>query len=441
MRQETTAVPTGAELWLNSGALLAGAIIARLSRASAILICARLLRPERFGEVVAALAAYEMLRVIGEAGLDTRLIRHIAREPTQTRKLTATTISLKIKIYTFLIASGLAVAILRIGSADWHLFASIAIGTFGIAVTGSAQAVVTARLDAKALLPYQAASGAAFLVMVGAAAAVARTSLATALAIGLADLAGGVIQSGYLRRIGALSRLTLTSPASDRAALSESWPVGGVTAVATAYGRLGIGALALAAGATAVAQYGVAYRVVEVFLLASSAVAGAAYAATARVEAAGSDGASRLLLESILKRTVLPVTVLAVTVAGAAGALRVFLGPNYSVAVATTRVLAFALPPMFLNGLLTAHLYGQGRYRTVFRIALINLLVNLGLLAALLPSGGPPAVALAVVTTECANTFLQGRAAQLPLSSLPYQVAALSLLASLILFLGAIHGG
>ena len=138
------AVPSGAELWLNSGALLAGAIIARLSRASAILICARLLRPERFGEVVAALAAYEMLRVIGEAGLDTRLIRHVAREPTQTRNLTATTISLKIKIYTFLIASGLAVAILRISSADWHVFASIAIGTFGIAVTGSAQAVVTA---------------------------------------------------------------------------------------------------------------------------------------------------------------------------------------------------------------------------------------------------------------------------------------------------------
>src|SRR5207245_11351274 len=141
----------------------------------------------------------------------------------------------------------------------------------------------------------------------------------------LADLAGVVIQSGYLRRIGALSRLTLTSPASDRAALSESWPVGGVTAVATAYGRLGIGALALTAGATAVAQYGVAYRVVEVFLLASSAVAGAAYAATARVAAAGPDGASRALLEGSLKRTAVPVTAPAVTCVAALSPIQVLV--------------------------------------------------------------------------------------------------------------------
>ena len=53
-------------LWTNSGAQLAGAIIARVSRAGAILTAARLLGPEGFGIVATGLAGYEMLRVLGE---------------------------------------------------------------------------------------------------------------------------------------------------------------------------------------------------------------------------------------------------------------------------------------------------------------------------------------------------------------------------------------
>src|SRR6267378_3239133 len=66
-------------LWTNSGAQLAGAIIARVSRAGAILTAARLLGPEGFGIIATGLAGYEMLRVLGELGLDTRLIRRVAQ--------------------------------------------------------------------------------------------------------------------------------------------------------------------------------------------------------------------------------------------------------------------------------------------------------------------------------------------------------------------------
>jgi peptidoglycan biosynthesis protein MviN/MurJ (putative lipid II flippase) len=83
---------------------------------------------------------------------------------------------------------------------------------------------------------------------------------------------------------------------------------------------------------------------------------------------------------------------------------------------------------------LTAHLYGRGRFHTVLRIALINLGVTVLVLAVLLPSGGPPAAALAVVCTECANTWLQSRAAGLARGAWSRRVAAVCLAAGAVTF-------
>jgi peptidoglycan biosynthesis protein MviN/MurJ (putative lipid II flippase) len=94
---------------------------------------------------------------------------------------------------------------------------------------------------------------------------------------------------------------------------------------------------------------------------------------------------------------------------------------------------------MFVNGVLTAHLYGRGRYHTVLLIALGNLVVNAALILALVPAGGPPAVALAVVATESLNTALQSRAAGLPYRAWSWPVAAVSLVAGAVNFLRAIH--
>jgi O-antigen/teichoic acid export membrane protein len=288
------------------------------------------------------------------------------------------------------------------------------------------------------LLAHQVASGVAFLALVAGLTLLVHTPTANALAIGLGDLIGGVVLGSYLWRLAPHG-----PPARDRpsaiAALRESWPVGGVSILATTYARLGIAVLAVSWGSAAVAQYGVSYRVVEVFLLASGAVAGSAYAITARLEALGPDGAPRALLNDILRRTALPLLLVATAVAAGAGLLPMALGSHYGPAVATTRVLAFALPPMFVNGVLTAHLYGRGRYHTVLLIALGNLVVNAALILALVPAGGPPAVALAVVATESLNTALQSRAAGLPYRAWSWPVAAVSLVAGAVNFLRAIH--
>jgi O-antigen/teichoic acid export membrane protein len=427
------AVDRSAALWSNSVAQLVGVVIARVSRAGGILYAARALGPDGFGLVATALAAYEMLRVTGEAGLDTRLIRHAAQHPATAASATRQTLWLKLRLYAVLALAALALAAWRSGSAGALLLGALAIGTPGLALAGSAQAIATARLDARGLIPYQAAAGVLFFGLVAGAAYLIRTPTATALALGLGDLTAGAVLLGYVAL-----RLRLTEPGpratSDWAALREAWPVGAIGILGTAYARVGIAGLALYWGSAAVAQYGVSYRVVEVFLLASSAVAGSAYAVTARVEAEEGGAQARVLLDAVVRRVAVPVLLIGVGVAVAATWLPTLFGIAYMPAVATTRVLAWSLPVMFVNGLLTAHLYGRGRFHTVLRIALVNLGVTGLVLALLLPTGGPAAAALAVVCTECANTWLQSRAAGLGRGAWSWRLAALCLAAGLITF-------
>jgi O-antigen/teichoic acid export membrane protein len=374
-----------------------------------------------------------MLRVTGEAGLDTRLIRHAAQHPATAASATRQTLWLKLRLYAVFALAALALAAWRSGSGGALLVGALTIGTPGLALAGSAQAIATARLDARGLIPYQAAAGVFFFGLVAGAAYLARTPTATALALGLGDLTAGAVLLGYVAL-----RLRLTEPVSratsDWAALREAWPVGAIGILGTAYARVGIAGLALYWGSAAVAQYGVSYRVVEVFLLASSAVAGSAYAVTARVEAEEGGEQARVLLDAVVRRVAVPVLLIGVGVAVAATWLPTLFGIAYMPAVATTRVLAWSLPVMFVNGLLTAHLYGRGRFHTVLRIALSNLGVTVVVLALLLPTGGPPAAALAVVCTECANTWLQSRAAGLARGAWSWRLAALCLAAGLITF-------
>jgi O-antigen/teichoic acid export membrane protein len=251
----------------------------------------------------------------------------------------------------------------------------------------------------------------------------------------LADLLGSLAFLVYLRGTirGERARVEWSWPRWEW--LRESWPVAAVNILATTYARLGVWFLALQWGSSSVAQYGVSYRVVEVFLMASAAVGSSAFAVTAKLQKDGAQGAAEGLLVHVVGRVVWVLVLLVVVVITAASFLPDVLGVEYAPAAGVTRVLACALPPMFLNGLLTANLYGKGRYQTVLRIAVMNLVVNIGLLVALVPAWGAPGVAIAVLTTEALNTALQARAAGLSPRSPPFLIAAFSLSVGFFLFL------
>jgi len=422
-----------ARLWWNSASQLGATVLGRLSRAAAILISARVLGPDVFGRLATALAGYEMLRVIGEAGLDTRLVRVVAQDPSSAWRDIRQSILLKTQIYALLLALGTAATVLAGGWREAAVFLVVGLGAFGTALAGSTQAAVTGRLEAHALLPYQAAAGLVFFAMVFGTTITAVSLFPVALAIGFADVGGGMILGRYAYR--AFGSAATARPAkSALSALRESLPIGIITILATAYARVGIALLSLKWGATGVAQYGVSYRIVEVCLLASTAVAGSVYAVTSQVESTSSGNASAVLLVQLLRRLALPFLAVTLVVVVGAAALPALFGLRYAAAVPTTRVLAYSLAPMFVNGLLTAHLYGRGKYPVVLRIAVINLLVNMGALLMLVPRWGPPGVALAVVITECVNTMLQTQAARLPGGKWLWVMAMLCLVGAIVSF-------
>jgi O-antigen/teichoic acid export membrane protein len=426
-------------LWSNSVSQLIGVVCARLSRAAGILLTARALGAEGFGQLATGLAGYEMLRVIGEAGLDTRLIRLAAQEPGTAELAARRTIWLKIRLYAVATLAGVLLALSTTGRNGAALLGALSFGLVGVAVTGSSQALATARLDARGLIPYQAIAGLVFFVLVTTLARLIATPVAGAIAIGLGDTAAGAILFAYTR-ISLPRGENLGPRTADWTALKEAIPIGAIGIIGTAYARLGVGALAVFWGTAAVAQYGVSYRVVEVFLLASSAVSGSAYAVTSRIDVDEGVAGTRVLLDDVLRRVAPPALLISAAVVTGAPLLPILFGASYGPAVATTRVLAWALPAMFVNGLLTAHLYGRGRFRTVLGIAVVNLVVNVAALAVLLQFSGPPAAAMAVVCTECGNSFLQSRAAGLGPRSWSMRVAGISLAAGLVMFAVAIHG-
>ncbi|HKC46006.1 MAG TPA: oligosaccharide flippase family protein [Gemmatimonadales bacterium] len=425
-------------LWSNSVAQLIGVVCARLSRAAGILLMARALGPDGFGQLATGLAGYEMLRVIGEAGLDTRLIRLAAQDPGGAQLAARQTIWLKFRLYAVATLAGALLAFSTGGRNGTALLGALSVGLVGVALTGSSQAIATARLDARGLIPYQAVAGLVFFVVVTALARLIGTPVAGAIAVGLGDTAAGAIMFAYTR-IPLPPWRTSVSSQADWTALKEAIPIGAIGILGTAYARLGVAALAIFWGTVAVAQYGVSYRVVEIFLLASSAVSGSAYAVTSRIDSNEGVEGTRLLLNDVLKRVAPPTLLISTVVVAGAPLLPILFGASYAPAVATTRVLAWALPVMFVNGLLTAHLYGRGRFRTVLGIAVLNLVVNGAALTVFLQISGPPGAAMAVVCTECGNTFLQSRAAGLGPKSWSIWVAGISLIAGFAMFGIAIH--
>lgn len=435
MAHPPTAATHHRVLWSNSAAQLAGSIVARVSRAAAILVCARLLGASLFGQLATGLATYELLRVLSEAGLDTRLIRHVAQDATDSSSQTIRTIALKIALAIPLLGAGILFTGIGLGWQESVVVLALSVGLLGIATAGSVQATATARLDARALIPYQAIAGLVYFAVVTAIAAKLRTPTSAALGVGLGDLLGSLAFLVYLRGTNRGESASGGWSLPRWGWLRETWPVAVVNILATTYARLGVWFLATLWGSNSVAQYGVSYRVVEVFLMASAAVGSSAFAVTARLEKNGGQGAAEGLLVHVVGRVVWVLVLLVAAVITAASFLPTVLGVEYAPAAGVTRVLACALPPMFLNGLLTANLYGRGRYRTVLRIAVLNLVVNVGLLVGLVPVWGAPGVAVAVLTTEALNTALQARAAGLSPRSPPFLMAVFSLSLGVFLFL------
>jgi O-antigen/teichoic acid export membrane protein len=152
-----------------------------------------------------------------------------------------------------------------------------------------------------------------------------------------------------------------------------------------------------------------ALRIVEFLYLVPSAIAAGAMPALTR-EALRGDGPVR-------RRTTALVAFLAVPAAVglfllAPGLLRLLFGEEYAEAAVPLRLLAPALVPCFLNGLLTSALIAAGRAHWLPRLTAARVLVAAGLALVLVPFLGARGAALGFLASELLLLLLGTRAAR-----------------------------
>lgn len=150
-------------------------------------------------------------------------------------------------------------------------------------------------------------------------------------------------------------------------------------------------------------------RVVEFLNLVPSAIAAGAMPALTR-EALRGDGPVR-------RRTAATLAFLGVPAAWglalvAPGLLHLLFGEEYGAGAPSLRILAIALVPLFLNGLVVGALIAAGRADWLPRLTAVRLAVAAGLALVLVPAQGGVGAALGFLASELLLLFLGTRACQ-----------------------------
>jgi len=103
----------------------------------------------------------------------------------------------------------------------------------------------------------------------------------------------------------------------------------------------------------------------------------------------------------------------------APGLLRLLFGDDYGAATPSLRILAMALVPLFLNGLVVAALVAAGRADWLPRLTGVRVAVAAGLALVLVPAQGAVGAAVGFLASELLLLFLGTRAcraARLPVA-------------------------
>lgn len=151
-----------------------------------------------------------------------------------------------------------------------------------------------------------------------------------------------------------------------------------------------------------------ALRVIEFLNLVPSAVCAGAMPALTR-EALGGRG------DGVRRRTAATVVFLAAPAAAgtalvAPGLLRVVFGPDYGEAAASLRILAVAVVPLFLNGMLVSALIASGRGPWLPRLTAVRVAVAAALAFGLVPRFGALGAAAGFLASELLLLLLAARA-------------------------------
>jgi len=388
-----------------AGAKLLAEVVARLVSFGVVLWAARQLGPADFGLYLYGLGLGFVVAQGADLGLHLLVAREVAARGRAAQHLVRSALRIKLALAG---AAALLLAALTWGhpapvqSALLALGGALVVNGFiefaGHVFRGNQELQREVRLLTGARL--FAAGAVAVLLWLGG----------DLLALGLvtfgAAVAGCAAALVLLRREGWLAGSDEPPVPVDRAAprvgelLREAAPLGLALVFSVAYLRVGWLLLFALAGEEAVAQLGVAQRLLEVAQLVPAAILAAVFPAYARTFRTDPAAARRLARGSAAALGVLALVGTGVLLGTAHGLVPALFGPAYTAAIPVLRVLALALPAMFLSYLLTHVLIARGAQGLVAAFGGVVLVVHAVVSLSLIPTWGAVGVAASMVLVE-----------------------------------------
>jgi O-antigen/teichoic acid export membrane protein len=191
-----------------------------------------------------------------------------------------------------------------------------------------------------------------------------------------------------------------------RAVLAMSWPLALNGGLALLSLRVEVLALAAFRGAAEAGLFAAALKVVEFAAVVPAAIGAGALPALTR-EALRGDGPVRERTASIAALLAVPAAVGLVFVAP--GLLHLLYGAAFAEGGAPLRVLALALPPVFMNAVLLHALVAAGRPALLPGLTARRVAAALACALVLVPTLGPVGAAAGFVVAEALLTALASR--------------------------------
>lgn len=387
----------------NAGALFGATVMTRGLRVAVLIILARHLGLREFGTLAFVLAYTEIFRVFADFGVDTALMRRVATGWEQNRWISA---AAALKGVFAIIAYALGIGMAWIFGYPPETIRLLAIGLVGVFLSAGSNLLAVpfqASLQSFKII-WTGVVGTGIYVLLAGVGALTGRNIVYFLGAGLT----AELMSLILTWAVATRRVKLSSARWDEGMrlLRDALPIGAITLVVIAYGRVGLLLLERMRGTPEVGTYVIALRIVEVLLYFAGAIAGSAYPEMARLLGRHESLALDRLYGALYRRAVAGVTAIALALMVAGPVMR-YAGFEAASAAPIVALLAWTAVFVIANQLSASLLLAAGRGSWVLIIAGWNFVLNAALNMLLVPQYGEVGVAAALLVTEGVNTLIQ----------------------------------
>lgn len=381
--------------WLVSrvGTLAGGRVAAAALSAAWLVVAARRLALETYGDLLLLLGLGLLLFVVNDFGLPLTLTDEIARDPGAARTAFVTVLYRRVGLG---LLSAVLVFLAYVAASNQPDL--VAAGIFCISVVSTAvYSTATAVFRGSGRVRAEAANevvSRVFVIIAGSWWLTHGGGLRAAVGVyALADAASAVI----LTAMAWHGTAGTDGPVDARRfALARMIPLALATGLGVLYYRVDLWLLALLGGARDVALYGSAYRVLDGLLLGATAVAALSVPAIARTRT----DQQRTVLGRLVRLSLMVTVPLALAgVIGAGPIIRVLFGPRYAEAAGLLRLLLVAAVPSAVVIVVAPLAFLRGRAAAV-RCFVVMLVADVGLNLALIPAMGPTGAALATLACQ-----------------------------------------